>query len=382
MKKVEASKVSFNANKRSIHSDKLNLGVLLLAATWMVAGAAYGQTTVTMQVPVPTTASATTAPAAASSAVGNLTFDVASVRPSATVDMMKVAADMQAGKMPKWGAHINGLRAEYNYQRLKDLIVAAYKVKDYQVTAPDWMNKTDAQRFDIAARMPGGSNKDDAATMLQALLAERFKLKIHRETQEHPVMALVVGKNGPKMKESPGDAPPIDPDVPLKSGEMQVDTADGPARMTMDKNGMGGTMNMGTKGIITYSVDMKTMTMHMTSSKSTMTALADLLSQLMMQMGGATGGGRPVLDKTDLKGNYEISMDFSLADMIAQASAQAGFGEGGATNNAAGPEASDPGGSGVSVSDSLSKMGLKLDSRKAPIEQLVVDSSEKMPTEN
>ena len=54
--------------------------------------------------------------------------------------------------------------------------------------------------------------------MLQALLADRFKLKVHRETQEHPVLALVVGKNGPKMTESPGDAPPIDTSVTAEGG--------------------------------------------------------------------------------------------------------------------------------------------------------------------
>jgi hypothetical protein len=51
-----------------------------------------------------------------------LTFDVASVRPSAPLDMAKLQADMQAGKMPNFGAHVNGLRAEYNYLTLKDLI--------------------------------------------------------------------------------------------------------------------------------------------------------------------------------------------------------------------------------------------------------------------
>jgi uncharacterized protein (TIGR03435 family) len=57
-------------------------------------------------------------------------------------------------------------------------------------------------------------------------------------------------------------------------------------------------------------------------------------------------------------------------------------GGGGTTSGAAGPEASDPGGGGATVSDAVEKLGLKLDSRKAPVEQVVVDSVEKMPTEN
>ena len=104
----------------------------------------------------------------------------------------------------------------------------------------------------------------------------------------------------------------------------------------------------------------------------------------MTQMGGgAGGGGRQVVDMTGLKGNYAIMLDFSMADIIAQARAQAGIGSGGgAASGTAAPEAADPGGSGVSVSDAVEKLGLKLESRKAPVEQLVVDSAEKMPTEN
>jgi uncharacterized protein (TIGR03435 family) len=55
---------------------------------------------------------------------------------------------------------------------------------------------------------------------------------------------------------------------------------------------------------------------------------------------------------------------------------------GGASGGSAAEEASDPGGSGTSAYSAVEKMGLKLESRKAPVEQLVVDSAEKMPTEN
>jgi uncharacterized protein (TIGR03435 family) len=308
----------------------------------------------------------------------NLAFDVASVRVSAPMDMQKVAADMQAGKMPNVGMHIKGLRADYNYLTMKDLITVAYKVKPVQITGPAWLA---TEHFDIAAKMPDGSSKDDAPAMLRALLAERFKLVVHRQTQERQVLTLVVGKSGPKMKESPGDAPPIDPDAPLKPGEMQVDTQDGPARMTMNKNGMGATMNMGTKGIITYSVDTQTMMLHLTSSKTTMEALADMLTQMMTQIGGSSGS--QVLDMTGLKGNYEVAMDFSLADMVAAARAQGIDVPGGHSGGPSGAAvASDPGGGGSSVNHSVETLGLKLDQRKSPVEQIIVDSAEKTPTEN
>jgi uncharacterized protein (TIGR03435 family) len=260
--------------------------------------------------------------------------------------------------------------------------MVAYKVKTYQITGPDWLN---SQHFDIVARMPEGSTRDDAPKMLQALLEDRFKVAVHREAQEHQVMALVVGKSGPKMKESPGDAPPIDEDAELKPGEMKMDTQDGPARMTMNRGGMGATINMGTKGIITWGADMQTMTLHVTSTNTTMTLLADVLTQLMAQMGGqmsgADAGSRQVMDMTGLKGNYEVAMDFSMADMIAQARAQAGAGGGGAGGGSS-AVASDPGGGGQTVSGAIEKLGLKLESRKASVEQLIVDHAEKTPTEN
>src|ERR1017187_4900010 len=77
------------------------------------------------------------------------TFEVASIKPAAPLDMMKVAAEVQAGHMPKVGPHIDAARAEYTYMALKDLIVMAYKVKPYQITGPDWISTT---RFDIVAK--------------------------------------------------------------------------------------------------------------------------------------------------------------------------------------------------------------------------------------
>jgi uncharacterized protein (TIGR03435 family) len=329
------------------------------------AGAGFGQTTTAATVaPAPQTAS------------GNLTFDVASVRPAPPLDMVKLQADMQAGKMPRFGAHVDASRAEYNYMSLKELIANAYKVKPYQITGPDWLN---VQRFNIVATLPNGASKDDAPKMLQALLEERFKLKVHRDTQEHPVLGLVVAKGGPKLKESPGDAPPIDPDAPLKPGEMKVDGPEGPIRVMRNKDGST-TVNMGAKGIITQRMDMQAKTMNLESSKLTMDGFAEQLTSVM-QMGG---GGRQVVNMTDLKGDYQVAVEISLAGLIAMAQAQGVNvpGGGGGAAGATATEAADPGGAGTTVFSSVEKLGLKLEPRKAKVEQLIVDSAEKNPTDN
>jgi uncharacterized protein (TIGR03435 family) len=331
------------------------LGLLTVSASLVLATcAAFGQTT-----------------------PNKMTFEVASVKPAVPIDLMKLAATMQqGGEMPKLGPHVDGARAEYIYLAIKDLITIAYKVKPYQITGPDWMAN---ERFDIYAKMPEGASKDDAPKMLQALLEDRFKLATHRESKEHPVLALLVGKGGPKMKESPGTPEPIDETAPLKPGETKMDTPDGPIRMTIDAKNGGATVNMGTKGKMTYSVDRATMMMHLEATMVTMEGLADMLTQFSQ----ATGGGPTVKDMTELKGNYQVSLEFSLADMMNMARAQgmdvpqmpAAPGAG------AGVAASDPSG-GSSLMAAVQSMGLKLEQRKAVVEQLIIDHVEKTPTEN
>jgi len=306
------------------------------------------------------------------------TFEVATIKPAAPLDRMKIAAGIQAGQMPKIGPHVDRARAEYTYMALKDLIALAYKVKPYQITGPDWIA---SQRFDIVAKLPEGASKDDVPRMMQALLEDRFKLTVHRDNQEHPVLALVVGKKGPKLKESPEAPEPVDENAPLKPGEMKTDTTEGPARVTVGKNGSA-TINMGVKGTINYRMDPATRSLHMEGSKVTMAGFADMLSRFFQMTGG---GGRQVVDMTELKGNYEVSLDFSLADLMNMARAAgedipSGVG-GSAPGTSPAAAASDPGGSS-SLFEAVQSLGLKLEPRKAMVEQVVIDRVEKSPTEN
>ncbi len=280
--------------------------------------------------------------------------------------------------MPKLGPHVERGRAEYTYMAIRDLIVQAYTVKPYQITGPDWIA---TQRFDIVAKLPDGASKDDVPKMLQALLEERFKLAVHRDSQEHPVLALVVGKKGPKMKESSEAPEAIDENAPLKPGEMKTDTGDGPVRVTVGKNGSA-TMTMGAKGIISYKMDPATRSLHMEGSKVTMAGFADMLTKFSQMSGG---GGRQVVDMTGLKGNYEVALDFSLADLMNMARAAGidvpALAAGAAPGASPAAAASDPGGSS-SLFEAVQALGLKLEQRKAVVEQLVIDHVEKSPTEN
>jgi uncharacterized protein (TIGR03435 family) len=314
-------------------------------------------------------------------------FEVATIKPAAPLDQAKLIAAMQAGgKMPV-GANIDALRAEYRYLDLRSLITYAYGVKPYQITGPDWITST---RFDIIAKMPEGSKKDDAPKMLQTLLEDRFGLTTHRASAEHPVLALVTGKNGPKLKASAGTPVAIDENAPLKPGELKMDGPNGPVRATVDVKTGSSVIDMGLQGKMSYTLNRATESMHIEFSMTTMTGFADMITQLFQQLGGRRD--RQVVDMTGIKGNYDASIDLSLAEVIAMARAAGadippgapgtggGAGAGGGRGDV--PVASDPSGTGTSLTDAVQAMGLKLETRKATVDQLIVDHIEKTPTEN
>lgn len=206
---------------------------------------------------------------------------------------------------------------------------AAAYTPDQITGLPDWAMR---DSFDINAKvadedMPEWQKPDSQKVMLQAmmqaLLAERCKMTVHREIKEVAVYSMVVGKGGPKFK-------PTNPDE--KHDGMKLP--------------FGGTMAPGQNGMTLYAAPMS--------------SLAFLLSTM-----GRMGTGRPIVDKTGLTGLYDITISMQ-----------------GMAPPSGGPEggASDPGGGGLAqvVVDAL---GLKLDPTKAPVETLIIDHIEK-PSEN
>jgi uncharacterized protein (TIGR03435 family) len=324
--------------------------------------------------------------AAAAFAQTKPSFEVATIKPSAPMDPAKMVAALQSGgKMPV-GATIDAHRAEYLYLDLKSLLTYAYGVKPFQISGPDFMATT---RYDIVAKMPDGATKEDAPKMLQSLLEERFKLVTHRTTAEHPVLALVAGKNGPKLKASASQPVAIDESAPLKPGEMKMDGPEGPVRAKVDMATGSSVIDMGLKGKMSYKVVPATQSMQIDFTMTTMSGFADMMTQLMTQLGGPGAQSRQIVDMTGIKGNYDASLQISLAEIIALARAGGvdipvgAGGPGRAGGDPNGPVvASDPGGGGTSVTDAVQSMGLKLESRKAMVDQFIVDHIEKTPTEN
>ena len=336
---------------------------MAIAGAMMMAGAAHGQTGAAAQ-------AATTAAAAAATAASSLTFDAASVRPSPAPDQATMLAGLIAGRRPNW-VRVDGTRATFNYESLNDLIAYAYKLRSYEISGPEWL-VTD--RFDIEARLPDGATKDDVPEMLRALLAERFKLETHSEMQEQPVLALVVGKGGPKLKEAAATPEAIDESAPLQPGETKMDTPSGPIRLMKNADGST-TYNMGARGSFTLKFDGETRSMHMEASTITMKGFVMMMTTL------GAGEGRQIVDMTGLTGMYQAAVDFSVMDLQSSLSAQGIDIPRRPGGGSSGTEATDPEG-GATVAAALEKLGLKLEKSRAKVDRLVVDHVEKSPTEN
>src|ERR1017187_5176313 len=159
-----------------------------------------------------------------------LEFEVASV---------KAAAPMTGGFM-RIGMRVDAGRMDYANVSLKDCIRTAYGLSDYQISGPDWLS---GARFDIVAKLPEGATKDQVPEMLQALLAERFKIAVHHESKVHDTYALAVAKNGPKLTAS---APPEKPDAASgPSGASGGKSGDGSKTTTFAFGGGGGAGSAG-----------------------------------------------------------------------------------------------------------------------------------------
>ena len=202
----------------------------------------------------------------------------------------------------------------------------------------------DMPEFQIAAKVPAGSTKEDVKLMWQSFLEDRFKVKVHRETREMPIYELAVEKGGFKEKEWV-DRKPDDPaEVPNEPGTPPKRDKDGfpiiPAGQTM--------------GFFTGD------TAHFVAPAGTMKELAQWLEGRL-----SIGGGTPrsVVDATGLTGKYDIKLTWSPQ----------------ADNPQAGKEAPE----GESMLEALeSQLGLKIRQGKAKLEVLVVDHIEHVPTDN
>src|SRR5581483_10997515 len=117
------------------------------------------------------------------------TFEAASVKPATD---LRARTSMRGGPGTRDPGQIT-----YTNVTLLALIQRAYDVRAYQVSGPDWLG---SPRYVVAAKVPGGTTKEQFEAMLQNLLAERFHLKLHRQTRQIQGFELSAPRGGAKLK--------------------------------------------------------------------------------------------------------------------------------------------------------------------------------------
>ncbi len=246
-------------------------------------------------------------------------------RPAFEVASVKPAQPPTAGKILVYMGGDPGM-VDYKNVSLKSVIARAYEMKEYQVSGPAWL---DSARFDILAKTPPNTPKEQIPAMLRNLLAERFQLSAHLEQKVMPAFAMLVGKSGFKLK-------PLD-------GETEDSLR----------------MSIGPRG-------------RQISGSTTIANLAGSLAQIM---------DRPVADLTEIKGTYNIDLEWVPDELegggvLAKMKAMA---EAASTD----PHGDPTGPTGLTIFGALQeKLGIRLESRKSPVAIVVVDSVRQAPTEN
>ncbi len=217
------------------------------------------------------------------------------------------------------GGSIRGGRYDVRNATLLDLIATAYNVdRDRVQGGPAWLS---SDRYDIAAKVPAPASQTSSAqananAMLQALLADRFKLAIHPDSKAMPVYALIAGKGKPKMKQAAGDG----------SGPSDC---------------QGKPQQPGTPEDRYNEVACRNLTMEAFS-----TELFNMAGNLL---------GRRVVDATGIKGAWDFDLHWSNRRQAALSDAEV-----------------------VTIFDAVDKqLGLKLEARTAPLPVMIIDSVER-----
>ena len=259
-----------------------------------------------------------------------LRFEVASVKPTAG-GQFRVGDQMWTTVGAKF---LPGGAFEAVNATLGSFIRLAYGLREFQtVGAPEWV---DTDRFDIQARGPQGAVESEAPRRLQSLLAERFALKVHRETRDRPIYALVLaranGSLGPRLRQSQG--PPAAAGLAAAGGQCTPPGPPGPTSIKLC-------------GV-------------------TMAALVDTFLPIY--------AGRTVVDRTGLTGGFDLALHFYNRPIP-------GVGPGGGFPTS--PQAAEPAApDAVSIFTALEEqLGLKLQAQTGPAEVLVIDHVER-PTPN
>lgn len=285
----------------------------------------------------------------------SLTFEVASVKPSAPPDPANPLS-MVPMVLPGVGGSLRATNVP-----LRVLVRVAYKVEDEQISGgPPWQLST---KFDITAKPEDGAvaTEDAMRERLKALLAERFRLKLHIERREMNVAALMVARSdgalGPNLKPSAADCSNAAAEAQKLADDIRRNPANAMAAISQMKCGIVPMPTPGQPGVPPR--------LMVRGLGQPITSLVSLVTQFT---------GQQVVDKTGLTGLYDFELELPLdPEVLRRIATQAGV------NVPVGPPRAAQY-DGPSMTTLLNeRLGLKLDSRKEGVDTIVIDSAE-LPT--
>jgi uncharacterized protein (TIGR03435 family) len=230
----------------------------------------------------------------------------------------------------------------------------------YQIASPQWL-KDRGQPFTVVATMPPDTTKEKFHLMLQNLLIERFRMKLHHETRNLSGYELVVAPGGSKLKETTHD--PDAPELPPPSG--------------VGKDGFSVLPPGHAAGVV-----MSNGGTHFKCQSYTLAEFIRYLGGFINQSGG--DGNGPLMDKTGLTAKYDFTLEFDArgagARVFASPNVQAPADSGAIPAPGTGL---DPGSGFPNLFSALEKqLGLRLVKVNVPVDVLVIDQMEKVPLEN
>jgi uncharacterized protein (TIGR03435 family) len=290
-----------------------------------------------------------------------IAFEVATIKPSAPMGM----GPMRIGTRGGPGTPDPG-RFTCERCTLAMLIATAYDINFIQISGPSWLREPE---FDIAAKIPEGATKAQFRKMMQNLLIERFKLTAHQEKRDLPIYEMTVAKKGASLKESTGPA-----DLPDPAGRGPA----GPPRPPPPPPGsVGGRGSDGVPPAPPFPPGRFPMMM-MTPAGARWRVIDETMDEFASRLQGMVG--RPVRNATGLTRRYDFELSFAP-------SPGQSLMPGGPVMRLPPPGSPDGASttddSGVSIFAALQdQLGLKLESKKGPVDTLVIDHIEKTPTEN
>lgn len=258
-----------------------------------------------------------------------LSFEVASVRLNSELPPMGPGVQIR-------GVQIRPEQFEATQYPLISIINLAHGVIGGRIEgAPEWVRN---ERYDIRAKAPKPSSRQEMLQMLQTLLAERFQLKAHRETRIMDIYGLVLAK----ADNSPG--PGMHP-VKVDCETNKITDGPDPGIFPRDARPPCGQNRVSTK---------------LVAGPVLMTSQYAAVTMDRYATGLSGGVGRPVFDRTGLTGTFDIELKY-----IREMTFVPGI--------TAEPRAEPP--QGVSLRDALKQqLGLELRSERGPVEFLVIDS--------